>query len=82
MTETKVCPRCEEPYRGYPALSRRDNKTDICSNCGNEEALNDFTCRRDIPIESIAREYKFQKKLKLDFSDWLKWKKKVDNRIL
>lgn len=26
----------------YPALSRRDNKTDICSKCGTEEAMFDF----------------------------------------
>ena len=41
------CPRCgEEKYRTdrevMNALSRRDNKTYICSNCGTEEALLDF----------------------------------------
>jgi len=38
-----VCPRCGESITGYPALSRRDNKTYICSKCGNEEAMMDFT---------------------------------------
>ena len=38
-----VCPRCNRKYRGYPALSRRDNKTDICSDCGTAEAMEDYT---------------------------------------
>lgn len=36
------CPICKNFYSGYPALSRRDNKTDICSDCGMKEALEDF----------------------------------------
>ena len=36
------CPRCKRKYRGYPALSRRDNETEICSDCGVAEALSDF----------------------------------------
>jgi len=41
-TENKVCPICRQHYNGYPALSRRDNKTYICPNCGQREALVDF----------------------------------------
>ena len=37
-----TCPRCEREVEGYPALSRKDNKTEICTNCGQEEAMNDF----------------------------------------
>ena len=29
-----VCPKCRKPYTGRPALSRVDNKTDICPDCG------------------------------------------------
>ena len=36
------CPRCKRKYRGYPALSRKDNKTEICSDCGVAEALSSF----------------------------------------
>lgn len=36
------CPMCGRIYSGYPALSRRDNKTEICSDCGTKEALDDF----------------------------------------
>lgn len=39
---TKVCANCGKAIAGYPALSRKDNKTEICSNCGTLEALEDF----------------------------------------
>ena len=38
----KKCPLCGKKYNKYPALSRKDNKTEICSNCGMEEALDDY----------------------------------------
>ena len=34
-----VCPRCGKTYIGIPALSRKDNKTFICPDCGTREAL-------------------------------------------
>ncbi len=37
-----VCPICGEDYDGHPAISRKDNKTKICPNCGTGEALMDF----------------------------------------
>jgi len=37
------CPRCGASYEeDEAALSRRDNKTDICPDCGTVEALEDF----------------------------------------
>lgn len=36
------CPRCGRLYSGYPALSRRDDKTEICPDCGTEEAFEDY----------------------------------------
>lgn len=41
--ELKTCPRCKKTYTGYPAISRKDNKTEICSECGTKEALEVFT---------------------------------------
>ena len=38
----KKCPKCGGPLGDRPALSRRDNKTDICSNCGLNEAAEDM----------------------------------------
>lgn len=37
--DTKKCPNCGRMYSGYPALSRKDNKTEICPDCGIAEAL-------------------------------------------
>lgn len=34
-----ICPRCGKEYTGRPALSRADNKTYICPDCGTREAL-------------------------------------------
>ena len=39
MTETKVCPICGKTYTGHPALSRKDDNTPICPDCGTLEAL-------------------------------------------
>lgn len=36
---TAIFPRCGKAYRGRPALSRADNKTYICPDCGTREAL-------------------------------------------
>lgn len=37
--ETRVCPLCGKQYNEYPALSRKDNKTEICPECGTREAI-------------------------------------------
>ena len=34
-----VCPLCGCAYTGAPALSRTDNKTLICPDCGTRQAL-------------------------------------------
>lgn len=43
MKESKrtpaVCPRCGATYRARPAISRLDNETLICPDCGTREAL-------------------------------------------
>lgn len=36
---SKICARCGSAIVGYPALSRKDNRTEICSRCGTLEAL-------------------------------------------
>jgi len=42
MKKLPVCPLCHKSYFGYPAISRKDNKTKICSECSLKEALQDF----------------------------------------
>lgn len=34
-----VCPRCHNEYDTHPAISRYDNKTEICEKCGLTEGL-------------------------------------------
>ena len=34
-----ICPVCGRKYTGHPALSRTDNRTLICSECGQRQAL-------------------------------------------
>lgn len=38
----KKCPICKRRYIGIGAISRKDNETEICSQCGTEEAIFDF----------------------------------------
>ena len=40
--ESRICPICKKTYTDYPALSRRDNKTEICPECGMREALGQY----------------------------------------
>ena len=39
VVRTAVCPLCGRLYHGHPALSRADNETLICPDCGTREAL-------------------------------------------
>ena len=34
-----ICPKCGKEYKGVPALSREDNETVICPECGTRESL-------------------------------------------
>ncbi len=45
-----ICPKCNKPYYGVPALSREDNMTLICPDCGTMEAL------KSIGVEPIEQE--------------------------
>lgn len=37
--EERTCPICGRSYNGHPALSRTDNETLICPDCGTRQAL-------------------------------------------
>ena len=39
ITRIKICPRCGQVYHEPPALSRIDNQTLICPDCGTRQAL-------------------------------------------
>lgn len=47
---TIKCPRCLLEFTGFPAMSRTDNKTEICSDCGVAEAMDDLA---GIPLRKI-----------------------------
>lgn len=39
MREKRMCPKCRRLYTEAPALSREDNETLICADCGILESL-------------------------------------------
>lgn len=46
-TSLEKCPYCGSSiFEGTFAISRRDNKTQICSNCGTREAIEDISNTR------------------------------------
>lgn len=49
-----VCPRCGQVYRDHPALSRLDNETLICPDCGTREALDSIGVKPDEQEQIIA----------------------------
>lgn len=38
----RICPKCGRKYDEMPAISRDDNATEICPECGMNEALKAF----------------------------------------
>lgn len=58
ITRLAVCPRCSKPYHEHPALSRLDNETLICPDCGTREALESIgvsTEEQNAIIDTIHR---------------------------
>lgn len=53
-THIKTCPRCGKIYYETPALSRVDNKTLICPDCGTREALESINVDQDEQDEILA----------------------------
>ena len=39
ILEIQKCPKCGKEFTEYPAISRDDNITEICPECGMKEAL-------------------------------------------
>lgn len=60
-TETRICPRCGKAYSDTPALSRADNKSLICPDCGTREALESIGVKpseQEEILETIHRSMK------------------------
>lgn len=43
----RMCPKCGNSYTGHSALSRADNMTLICPDCGTREALETLGVDKD-----------------------------------
>lgn len=57
-TLTAICPKCGQTYHERPAISRTDNKTPICPDCGTREALQGLgisTAEQEEIIDAIHR---------------------------
>jgi len=39
ILEIQRCPKCKKEFIEHPAISRLDNKTEICPSCGIDEAV-------------------------------------------
>jgi len=58
VTRMAVCPLCGKLYTGHPALSRADNRTEICPDCGIRQALESIGIQpdeREEILETIHR---------------------------
>lgn len=56
ITRINICPICGQRYHERPAISRTDNKTPICPDCGTRQALETigvFGKEQDEILESI-----------------------------
>ena len=52
------CPICKKEITTFPALSRVDNKTDICSDCGLTESLESWLGKGHPQIDELSIELK------------------------
>jgi len=52
-----ICPKCNIVITGVPALSRKDNNTYICSECGKAEAWQEW---ENIVFEGLVAAYNKQ----------------------
>lgn len=50
--KVRMCPVCGHRYTDEPALSRADNRTEICPTCGMKEALQAFISASAEPEEA------------------------------
>ena len=54
MIRLSVCPRCGRSFGEPPALSRLDNETLICPDCGTREALDSIGVKPDEQEQILA----------------------------
>lgn len=52
---TAICPICSKEYTGYLAISRMDNETAICPECGTRQAVAAVDMEQDRIIAEINK---------------------------
>ena len=58
-----VCPFCGKTYQSHPALSRTDNTTLICPDCGIREALTSIGVQPEEQENIIATVHDYERKI-------------------
>lgn len=56
----RVCPKCGEVYNRPPALSREDNETFLCPDCGCRESLTILGISTEEQEEIIASIHRYE----------------------
>ena len=56
-----TCPRCGRIFNGRPALSREDNETPICPDCGTREALASMGVPEEEQEQIVTMIHKYRK---------------------
>ena len=49
----RICPICKRQYDEHPALSRKDNLTEVCPDCGMAEAFEAFGLTKKAAREKV-----------------------------
>jgi hypothetical protein len=52
ILEIQRCPKCHKEFTEYPAISRKDNETEICPECGLREAMEAFMREKGIEADA------------------------------
>lgn len=58
----RICPICGNEYTEHPAISRKDNITEICPACGTKEALEAFLVSKTESKENATNYCIFEKR--------------------
>lgn len=65
VTQIKICPRCGKAYYEPASISRADNKTLICPDCGTREALESIDVDRKEQEEILEIIHRQRRRLDL-----------------
>jgi len=68
------CPRCGIKTTDFPAISRADNKTEVCSQCGTEEALIQALGMSETESRRMANQIRTATEKLSDFIEADNWK--------